>query len=198
MPFTLYDAICSNLESLSIKLNIPCVRPILITTIYKPQGSTVDLFPKLEELKKSQEPDDTGIIFIGDLNCDLYKTNDNDTKHIKRIYNMFKLRQVINQPTRVTSDTKTLIDHMATNRPDAVSHSGVIACGISDHDMVYLNRRLRLTHIKRDPKVIETQKYNHFDSTAFLTDLKAAPFNKISRFTDLPSKNVDNLEDLVP
>ena len=118
------------MESLSIKLNIPYVRPILITTIYRPPGSLVDLFPKLEELLKSPEPDDTEVIFMGDLNCDLFKTNDNDTKHIKRIYNVFKLRQVINQPTRVTSDTKTLIDHMATNRPDAVSHSGVKACGI--------------------------------------------------------------------
>ena len=188
VPFTLYDAICSNLESLTIKLNIPYVRPILITAIYRPPGSTVDLFPKLEELLKSLEPDDTEIIFMGDLNCDLFKTNDDDTKHIKKIYNMFKLRQMINQPTRVTGDTKTLIDHMATNRPDAVSHSGVIACGISDHDMVYLNRSMRLTHIKRDPKIIETRKYNHFDSTAFLTDLKAAPFNEISRFTNSPSE----------
>ena len=101
---------------------------------------------------------------------------------------MFKLRQIINQPTRVRGDTKTLIDHMATNRPDAVSHSGVIACGISDHDMVYLNRSMRLTHIKRDPKVIETRKCNHFDSTAFLTDFKAATFNEINRFTNSPSE----------
>ena len=86
VPFTLYDAICSNLESLTIKLNIPYVRPILITTIYRPPGSTVDLFPKLEELLKSLEPDDIEIIFMGDLNCDIFKTfktNDNDTKHIK-------------------------------------------------------------------------------------------------------------------
>ena len=65
---TLYDAICSNLESLTIKLNIRYVRPILITTIYRSPGSTVDLFPKLEELLKSLEPDDTEIIFMGDLN----------------------------------------------------------------------------------------------------------------------------------
>ena len=72
VPFMLYDAICSNLESLSIKLNIPYVRPILITTIYRPPGSTVDLFPKFEELLKSLEPDDTEIIFMRELNCDLF------------------------------------------------------------------------------------------------------------------------------
>ena len=158
----LYDAICSNVESLGIKLNIPYVRPILITTFYRPPGSLVYLFPKLEELLKSLEPGDTEIIFMGDLNCDLFETNDNDTKHIKRIYNMFMLRQVINQPPPVTRDTKTLIDQMATSRPDAVSHSGVVACGISDHDMVYLNRSMRNTNIKRDPKVIETRKYISF------------------------------------
>ena len=60
---------------------------------------------------------------------------------------MFKLRQVINQPTQVNSDTKLFIDHMATDTPDPFSHSGVKACGISDHDMVYLDRSMRLTHI---------------------------------------------------
>ena len=44
---------------------------------------------------KKLEADDTEIIFMGDLNCDLSKTNDNNTKHIERIYYMFKLRQVI-------------------------------------------------------------------------------------------------------
>ena len=45
---------------------------------------------------------------------------------------------------------------------------------------------MRLTHIKRDPKVIETRKYNHFNSTAFFRDF--APFNEISRFTFSPSE----------
>ena len=156
--------------------------------LYRPPGSTVDLFPKLEELLKSLERDDTEIIFMGDLKRDLSKTNDNDNKHIKRIYNMFKLRQMINQPTQVTSDTKTLINHMATNRPDTILHSGVIACGIGDHDMVYLNRSMKLIHIKRDPKVTETRKYNHFNSTAFLKDLEAASFNEINRLTNSPSE----------
>ena len=77
------------------------------------------------------------------------------------------MRQMIDQLTRVISDTKTFIDHLATNRTDAISHSGVMAYGISDHDMIYLNRSMRFIHVKRDPKVIETRKYNHFNNTAF-------------------------------
>ena len=59
---------------------------------------------------------------------------------------MFKLRQMINQSTRVTSDTKTLIDHMATNRPEAISHSGVMTCGIGDYDMHGLLKSKYETH----------------------------------------------------
>ena len=60
----------------------------------------------------------------------------------------YRSQSLLNLARGYFSDTKTLIDHMATNRPDAISHSGVIACGISDHGMVYLNRSMRLTHIK--------------------------------------------------
>ena len=46
----------------------------------------------------------------------------------------------------------------------------------------------RFCTIKRDPKVIDTRKYNHFNSTVFLRDLEAAPFNEIKRFTNSSSE----------
>ena len=38
-----------------------------------------------------------------------------------------------------TSDTKSLIDHIATNGSDHIASSGVIPCSISDHDVAYAN-----------------------------------------------------------
>ena len=64
-------------------------------------------------------------IITGDFNCDLFKSRDNDTKHLKRIYGMYHFK-LIAKPTRVTSDARTLIDHIATNQPDNVSESDVI------------------------------------------------------------------------
>ena len=52
------------------------------------------------------------------FNCDLFKSRDNDTKHLKRLYGMYHFKQLIAKATRVTSDTRTLIDHIATNQPD--------------------------------------------------------------------------------
>ena len=54
-------------------------------------------------------------ILTGDFNCDLFKSRDNDTKHLKQIYGMYHFKQLIAKPTRVTSDTRTLIDHIARN-----------------------------------------------------------------------------------
>ena len=40
------------------------------------------------------------------------------------IYDTFGLAQLIQQPTRVTLDTATLIDHIATSHPENVPESG--------------------------------------------------------------------------
>ena len=54
-------------------------------------------------------------ILTGDVNCDLFKSRDNDTKHLKRIYGMCHFKQLIAKSTRMTSDTRTIVDHIATN-----------------------------------------------------------------------------------
>ena len=73
--------------------------------------------------------------------------------------NTYNLKQVINDYTRVTGTTKTCIDHIMTNRPDCVFKSGVINCGISDHDSVYMIKKLRVPIPKLPPKTFECQKF---------------------------------------
>ena len=49
--------------------------------------------------------------------------------------------QLISIPTRVTSKTATVIDHVLTNFSQKVSQYGVIELGISDDDLVYCTRK---------------------------------------------------------
>ena len=95
-------------------------------------------------------------------------TSDN----LKRAYADHQLTLVIAEPTRVTSDTRTLIDHIATNKPEYVSKSGVIACGISDHELAFVNRSMRIPKIMKDPKTIDIRKLKSFYSVAFPEELK--------------------------
>ena len=48
------------------------------------------------------------------------------TKKIKSLYELYQLSQLIDEATRVTMTTTSLIDHMVTNTPEKISDSGVI------------------------------------------------------------------------
>ena len=58
------------------------------------------------------------------MNCDIFKPKNNDTKRLKKVYADHHLTLVIVEPTRVTSDTRTLIDHIATNKPEHMWEGG--------------------------------------------------------------------------
>ena len=109
----------------------------------------MELFDRLDKFISEIAEEGKEFIITGDMNCDIFKPKDNDTKHLKKVYADHHLTLVIADPTRVTSDTRTLIDHIATNKPEHISKSGVIACGISDHELMdVLNKHPPLAKIR--------------------------------------------------
>ena len=63
-------------------------------------------------------------------------------KRYKEFCAFFSLHQLIKVPTRITSQSATLIDHILTNSPENVSQSGVIDIGLSDHQLIFCTRKL--------------------------------------------------------
>ena len=104
---------------------------------------------------------------LGDTNCNFLDNSDNDAKHLKRILMTYKLTQLIKEPTGTTSDTKTLIDHIIVNRTDMVSGSGVILCGISNHDAIYITKNARRPKLKFQTKIITVRNFKKFNFSAF-------------------------------
>ena len=72
-----------------------------------------------------------------------------------------------------------MIDHIATNRPELASDSGVIPCGISDHDVVYTVRKTKLPKVKLQPKILTTRNFKNFDQEQFRTEVDNIPFDTI-------------------
>ena len=101
---------------------------------------------------------------------------------------MYHFKQLIAKPTRVTCDTRTLIDHIATDRPGNVSESDVIACGISDHDSVYMVRGMRLPKRKGTPKLITARTFKKFNSESFLMDLSNIQFDQMKGVAKDPNE----------
>ena len=54
-------------------------------------------------------------------------------KKYEEFISTFGLKQLIQQPTRITSTSSSLIDHVLTNANDKISQSGILDIGLSDH-----------------------------------------------------------------
>ena len=138
------DSSNSDIESISIQVKVCNYKPFIVTSIYRPPGIPVDYFNELDKLFHFIDAEDKETIYLGDTNCDMLDSTNNDTKHLMKLLTKFNLVQLIKSPTRTTATTKTVIDHIITNRSESVSKSGVLSCGISDHDAVFMTKSMRL------------------------------------------------------
>ena len=73
-------------------------------------------------------------------NEDNYSTPLHLTKNYNQLLKSNSLTQLINEPTRKSNTTESLLDHILVNTPDKISQSGVIEKGISDHDIIFCTR----------------------------------------------------------
>ena len=102
------------------------------------------------------------IIVLGDTNCDLTPKQaeqpiDNNSKHMLDLYELFSFKQLIEEPTRVTLTTSSIIDHIATTSARNIVKSGVYEVSMSDHFIVYCIRKFNGA-VEKGHKMIKTRK----------------------------------------
>ena len=85
---------------------------------------------------------------MGDINFDgsTGQLSNSKWKHIVEIHD---LQQVIDQPTRVTAHSSTLIDHLYVSNTDHLSDVTVPCIAISDHYPICFTRTTSKKTIKR-------------------------------------------------
>ena len=106
---------------------------------------------------------------MGDLNCDLLSETISKSKHLVHIYNTYG--QIIKEAIRTTAETITLTYYIVTNKKDSIADSGIIPCGISDHDLVYIIRYARFPKIKRDRKIVTVRSTKNLNNDTLIKDL---------------------------
>ena len=74
---------------------------------------------------------------MGDFNIDLLPTAVQKTSWINT-FQSYYLTQLIDEPTRITSHSKTLLDHIYVSEDVNVSKSGLISWVISDYSPIYI------------------------------------------------------------
>ena len=92
-------------------------------------------------------------------------------------FDIYGLEQLINEPTRITAKSRTLIDLCITSAPTNVINSGVTHLSISDHSLVYM---IRKAHYVRDGvRHIEARTMKNFNSKHFLRGLEQKHWDNV-------------------
>ena len=155
-----------NIEAVCVRIIKPKTKPILLTTVNRPPNSNVKFMDDLESFFHVLDEQDNELILTVDLNCDLSLTVlQSQSRRLIDILNLFQMKQIITEPTRITNNTSLLIDIIAKNRPDKIKESGVLHLGISDHSLVYACLKISLQ--RENPKIVETRNLKNYNIDHF-------------------------------
>ena len=96
------------------------------------------------------------------------------------------MTQLIKDPTRITSHSRSLLDVIMISCPLIVKDSGVVDIGISDHSMIFCT--LKLKAIKPSPTHFYARSLKHYDPNQFVTELSLLPFDMVFSAQDVEDK----------
>ena len=106
------------------------------------------------------------VILLGDFYCKLAKGSLNGNgKRLTSTFRSLGFCQLIKEATRITAQSATLLDLIATNKERFISKSGVLNACLSDHDLVYCIRKMNCKRSAGQTK--SYRDYARYNSSAF-------------------------------
>ena len=106
----------------------------------------MELFNDFELFLQQANNDRKELLITRDLNCNfLHSENNISLNKIQDLMDIYQLQQHIKSPTRVTLTSATLIDVIFSQiNNNKIIEAGVIDLGISDHNLVYICRKVSI------------------------------------------------------
>ena len=126
----------------------------LICFVYRPPDSPSIWYKNFEKEIINASIMNKEIIFLGDLNIDYLKPVPTSWETILTTHGFF---QMITEPTRVTTTSVTLIDHIYTTNPENFIDIKVPYYAISDHYPICCTKKSKSCQNSKN-----TKPYNHF------------------------------------
>ena len=128
------DLESQSVESLWVEISHSKSPSLLAGFVYRNPTATYASYDEFLAMLDKVANSKKDILPLGDINIDLSKSY----SVWESTYSLVvSLHQLVNKPTRVTSTTDTLIDHIPTNRQDLAHCVSVPNIGISDHYPVH-------------------------------------------------------------
>ena len=157
----------------------------LFSVIYRPPDDNL-FFERINMPLEKAWLRSENIFLFGHYNCDFSFQGDPDnilhrnTIKLRSIFETFNMHNMIQEATKSTISSRTLLDLFVTTTKDLISSSGVFP--LSDHDLIYAT--IRLKNKRPPPKFIKTRNYKRMDEEKFKHDLECTPFHIVSIFEE--------------
>ena len=186
-----------DIETLWLEIKQENSIPSLICFLYRnpdEKGKTLSEWrTKFQEMIDKIPHKNYELQIFGDLNIDLHLQQPD----WEAITTQLGLEQLIQETTRETPKTNTLIDHIYTNTKSKITNTKVLQTKISDHYTIYCTYLLKIPKsAPKEHKYMSYRSYKHFDENAFLMFLGTLPFGNIYQHTD-PQEALDFLCNLL-
>ena len=94
-------------------------------------------------------------------------------------------QQLVNQPTRVTKKSSSVIDHIYSNRDDRICEISIPSVTLSDHFPLCVTRKFNSRHTKTNShSVLKYRSFKNFQLIKFQRDLSLSPLNLLETEED--------------
>ena len=175
----------SQLESLWMRFVGATI--FVVGVLYRPPKSSMalaleDLQLQMTSLLARQHP----LYALGDINIDLLQPSSAGAQRCMAMLSDLSLQQLIATPTRTTSTSSTLIDHVITSNAELTSEARVIDCSASDHDMVTVNIQSKRT--RRAAQSVTVRSMKNVDNAALCLDLLLVDWSSVYSATTASAK----------
>mgnify|MGYP001795459600 FL=1 len=200
LSFQIHNILSQNIEGIIFDILLPKSKPITIGIFYRPPNQNDFLETLTNDLDKLDHMNKE-LYLLGDFNINLLKNgkyifeNKNCVidsvestllKKYKEFSTNFSLKQLIHKATRVTGNSPdSLLDHVLTNAIQNVSQSDIIDLALSDHQLIYLTRKIN-HKLYSGHNEVKFKSLKNYSAEKFKQLLAAATFPDYEKF-----KNVD-------
>ncbi len=114
---------------------------------------------------------------MGDFNINYLDKKAPVYRSLKYFENINVFNQYIDTATRVTELTSTCIDLLFANRDEVIASCGVIDNGISDHSLIFVQRKL--VHTQQKARFIRARIFRNFDPGVFRNQISNLNWDEV-------------------
>ena len=161
---------CSvNIEAQWLKIVRDNSKNIVLCNIYRPPDGNLDkAITYMNQCLKVLNMVKTDIFIMGDWNANYKNKQTPSYKKLLFFENSNSLKQIVQDTTRNTDKTKTLIDLILTNA-DHITESGTLSTYVSDHQPIYVIKKKERT--KHNSVTFEGRSYRQLNLDEMLNNL---------------------------